>query len=269
MSIYALEVEYITQGSENTIQFPFKSSTSTYKLPTENKELKQQYKNNEADDLQHIKATKSLDGNRNIVLSSATPQRSSSIIISRSTLKRNMNHKGFGKAVFFLYENMENLFQTRYSNIASSINSKSSTNNEEILLSHIISGSLGRGHNSKLDDSVLINFVHIRNISNTHPFGAPVCVAWNSEIDNWSESGCHLLKSNGTMSSCKCTHLGTFTLLLRNGSSNSPLMSEDVLSNSDHQPNHILIAEVITYIAVGLSIILIVIILFKVGKFLS
>ena len=266
MSIYALEVEYITQGSENTIQFPFKSSTSTYKLPTENKELKQQYKNNEADDLQHIKATKSLDGNRNIVLSSATPQRSSSIIISRSTLKRNMNHKGFGKAVFFLYENMENLFQTRYSNIASSINSKSSTNNEEILLSHIISGSLGRGHNSKLDDSVLINFVHIGNISNTYPFGAPVCVSWNSEIDNWSEAGCHLLKSNGTMSICKCNHLGTFTLLLRNGSSNSPLMSEDVSSNSEHQPNHILIAEVITYIAVGLSIILIVIILFKVGK---
>ena len=102
MSIYALEVEYITQGSENTIQFPFKSSTSAHKLPTENKELNQQYKNNEADDLQHMKAMKSLDGNRNIVFSSATPQRSSFIIISRSTLKRNMNHNTVENTYFIL-----------------------------------------------------------------------------------------------------------------------------------------------------------------------
>ena len=95
---------------------------------------------------------------------------------------------------------------------------------------------------------------------------SPACVSWNSDVDGWQESGCRLVATNNTMSVCECDHLGNFALLLRNKTSNSPFMSEDVVATSNNQTtSHILIAEVITYIAVALSIILLVIIIFKVS----
>ena len=123
--------------------------------------------------------------------------------------------------------------------------------------------SLGRGHNAELDQPVVINFHHAYNISTKM---SPACVSWNPDVDVWQESGCRLVATNITMSVCECGHLGNFALLLRNKTSNSPFMSEDVVATSNNQTtSHILIAEVITYIAVALSIILLVIIIFKVS----
>ena len=262
MSIYVLDVQYIKQTTENKITFPFKPSTYILKQKVE-----QQYNNNESDGAANVKAEKSLDANRlsmvRKMFTSDEAQKSNSITISWSALKRNMNHKGFGKAVFYSYKHMTNIFKTQTSTFA--LSSVDSLDNSDILLSDIISASLGRGHNEELEHPVVINFRHIQNSSYMNPFGFPVCVSWNSDIDSWSETGCHLITTNTTTSICECTHLGSFGLLLRNRTSNSPLMSDDVVKSSENISSHILIAEVITYIAVALSIILVVIILFKVS----
>ena len=262
MSIYVLDVQYIKQDTENKITFPFKPSTYILKQKVE-----QQYESNESDGAANVKAEKSLDANRlssfRKMFTTDETQKSNSITISWSALKRNMNHKGLGKAVFYSYKHMKNIFKAQTSTFASS--SVNSLENSDVLLSDIISASLGRGHNEELEHPVVINFRHSQNSSYMNPFGFPVCVSWNAEIDSWSETGCHLLTTNTTTSICECTHLGSFALLLRNRTSNSPLMSDGVVKSSENISSHILIAEVITYIAVALSIILVVIILFKVS----
>ena len=224
----------------------------------------QQYNNNESE-ASNTEAKKSLDRSHGIVRTMLGPDNNlgtNSITISWSELKRNMNHKGFGKAVFFMYKNMENIFKPTPTNLVTS--SFGSFENSGILLSHIISASLGRGHNAELDHPVIINFEHIQNVTHINPFGVPVCVSWNSETDNWSEMGCRLLKTNRTMSVCECNYLANFALLLQNRTSTPLTMTEDNPQSSGTLTHHIFIAELITYIAVALSIILIVIILFKV-----
>ena len=253
MSIYVLDVQYITQNTENKITFPFEPSNNMLKQKREPK-----YGNNESDDTSSNVA-KSLDTNRG----SDKKRETNSVTISWSALKRNMNHKGHGKAVFFMYNNIENLFKSRENYLGSTeINDPKES---DVLLSHIISVSLGRGHNSELEEPVIIEFRHIPNVSHSNPSGKPICVSWNTEIDTWSGSGCRLLKTNNDMSICECKHLASFALLLRNETSNPVFISEDVTNFSESISSHILIAEVITYIAVALSIILIVIILFKVS----
>ena len=267
MSIYVLDVQYIKQSTESNIRFPFKPSSFVEKL----EQGEPLYNNNVANgNTLNGQATKSLDANRrsivntNFANSEDEKQKSNSIIISWSVLKRNMNHKGFGKVVFFAYKNFKNIFKSRKLDSESTIPAE----NSDILMSDIISVSLGRGHNAELDEPVVINFHHFKNISSTSSDGmSPACVSWNPDLDKWQESGCRLVATNITSSVCECGHLGTFALLTRNKTSNSPLMSEDVVvtTSSDHSTSHVLIAEVITYIAVALSIILLIMIIFKVS----
>ena len=267
MSIYVLDVQYIKQNTESNIRFPFKPSGFIEKQ----KQEEQQYNNNVAKgNTVNGKATKTLDANRrsivntNFVSSQDEKQKSNSIIISWSVLKRNMNHKGFGKVVFFAYKNLENVFKSRKSGLTTN-----PTENSNILMSDVVSVSLGRGHNAELDQPVVINFHHYENISSySLDQLSPACVSWNTDLDRWQESGCRLVATNITTSVCECGHLGNFALLMRNRTFNSPFMSEDVVvtSSGDQESNHILIAEVITYIAVALSIILLILILFKVSK---
>ena len=174
-----------------------------------------------------------------------------------------MNHKGFGKVVFFAYKNLGNVFKSRKNDLQF-INLDESSN---ILLSDVVSVSLGRGHNAELDQPVVINFHHYENISTINSDKmSPACVSWNPDLDSWHESGCRLLATNFTTSVCECDHLGNFALLMQNKTFNSPFMSEDVFvtSSDDRGASHVLIAEVITYIAVALSIILLILIYKKV-----
>ena len=264
MSIYVLDVQYIKQNTESNIRFPFKSSSFVVKQ----KLGEQHYNNNEAKgNTENGKAAKTLDANRrsivntNFVSSDDEKQKSNSIIISWSVLKRNMNHQGFGKVVFFEYKNLEHVFKSQRFNAEESIEH---AKRSDILISDVVSVSLGIGHNAELDQPVVINFHHSKNIS-TKLF-QPACVSWNPDVDGWQESGCRLVATNFTMSVCECGHLGNFALLLQNKTSNSPFLSEDVIATSNNQTtSHILIAEVITYIAVALSIILLVMIVFKVS----
>ena len=253
MSIYVLDVQYIKQREgESKITFPFKPSTSMLQ-----QKQGQQHNNDESKAL-NGEAKKSLNENSIMLVSD---EDTNSITLSWSALKRNMNHKGLGKAVFFMYKNMENIFKLKQTSLDTS-----SQENSVVLISHIISASLGRGHNEELADPAIIKFEHIQNITYINPFGVPVCVSWNSETHNWSEKGCRLLKTNFVMSVCECNYLANFALLLRNGTSNPLSMEKDVTQLSGNLTSHIFIAEVITYVAVALSIIFIVLILFKVSK---
>ena len=122
--------------------------------------------------------------------------------------------------------------------------------------------------NSKMIFQIIYYFHHYKNISSIHSDRlSPACVSWNPDLDSWHETGCRLFVTNITTSVCECDHLGNFALLMQNKTSNSPFMSEDVFvtSSDDQGPSHVLIAEVITYIAVALSIILLILIVFKVS----
>ena len=218
MSIYVLDVQYIKQSTESNIRFPFKPSSFVEKL----EQGEPLYNNNVANgNTLNGKATKSLDANRrsivntNFANSEDEKQKSNSIIISWSVLKRNMNHQGFGKVVFFAYKNLEHIFKSQRFD---SEDSSNPTEKSDILISDVVSVSLGRGHNAELDQPVVINFHHAYNISTKM---SPVCVSWNPDVDGWQDSGCRLVATNITMSVCECGHLGNFALLCL-----SPLFSK-------------------------------------------
>ena len=140
MSISVLDVQHINLHKEKEITFPFKQKE--FKLQQE--EEGQQYNPNESS-ASNMKGGKSFDENRSIVSSMLSTDYSSSInsiSLPWSALKKNMNHKGFGKAVFFTFKDIGDIFETTKNEPSTS---------SGVLISHIISASLGRGHNTDLD----------------------------------------------------------------------------------------------------------------------
>ncbi|XP_007489107.3 adhesion G protein-coupled receptor E3 [Monodelphis domestica] len=82
------------------------------------------------------------------------------------------------------------------------------------LNSRIVSGTTGLRQNSNLASSVILTFHHLQeNFSQDLQF---LCVYWDSskEGGSWSRKGCSLVKTNDTHTSCSCSHLSSFALLM-------------------------------------------------------
>ncbi|XP_044526428.1 putative adhesion G protein-coupled receptor E4P [Gracilinanus agilis] len=82
------------------------------------------------------------------------------------------------------------------------------------LNSRVVSGTTGLRQNSNLASSVILTFQHLQeNSSQDQQF---LCVYWDSskEGGSWSRKGCSLLKTNDTHTSCSCSHLSSFALLM-------------------------------------------------------
>ena len=81
-----------------------------------------------------------------------------------------------------------------------------------VLNSRVISASLGRpGRHIELKEPVTINLRHIKDQNMTDP----ICVFWDYEVHAWSDSGCKLVATNATGTTCQCNHLTNFALLMK------------------------------------------------------
>ncbi|XP_078619897.1 adhesion G-protein coupled receptor G6-like isoform X2 [Branchiostoma floridae x Branchiostoma japonicum] len=72
----------------------------------------------------------------------------------------------------------------------------------------IISATVGGMHVSNLYDPVQVNF---RRLITT---GTPVCVFWDTSINDWSREGCQLASDQNDIITCECNHLTNFAVLM-------------------------------------------------------
>ena len=85
-----------------------------------------------------------------------------------------------------------------------------------------------------------------------------MCVFWNFELPGWSDSGCWVTKTNVTSTTCECEHLTNFAVIMKKSSSDRNVISAKL------GPTTVFVLEIVTYVAVALSIVFIFIILYKV-----
>ena len=118
-----------------------------------------------------------------------------------------------------------------------------------------MSASLSQGRHIQLPKKVRLSFPHLApNLT------SPICVFWNFELSGWSDSGCSVKTSNDTLTVCECDHLTNFALLMRKPEESSQ-------NSAKLSPTTLKVLEIVTYIAVALSVVFIFIILFKVSAY--
>ncbi|XP_068939276.1 adhesion G protein-coupled receptor E3-like [Petaurus breviceps papuanus] len=82
------------------------------------------------------------------------------------------------------------------------------------LNSQVVSTAVGSQQSESFSLSVLLSFKHIQKKKAEE---RPLCVYWKAlgeEGGVWSEDHCNLYKSSETHTSCNCTHLSTFAVLM-------------------------------------------------------
>ena len=98
--------------------------------------------------------------------------------------------------------------------------------------------------------------------------GTPVCVFWDSDAHGWSDRGCRLAYTDGERSECECDHLTHFGLLKADAAGGVFGGNGDVTSTKSHvtgfEKSPYFVVEVVTYVAVAVCSIFLVIIILKV-----
>ena len=165
--------------------------------------------------------------------------------LPKEALQEN-TYRGLSKSVFFEYKTLHDLLMPAEKFIADLPDIE-----DYVLNSRIVSASLGQGRHIQLPQKVLLTFPHLApNLT------SPLCVFWNFELSGWSDSGCSVKSSNESQTICQCDHLTNFALLMR--------PPPELKSNAKLSPTTVIVLEVVTYVAVALSIVFIFIILYKV-----
>ena len=119
------------------------------------------------------------------------------------------SQSGLTDAVFFSYANLHQILSgARFNLVESPFPSPNLTLN-----SRIISASLGRAgrHVELTGGPVRVTLRHLVAENMT----SPVCVFWDFEEHSWSDSGCRVAFTNGSITTCECDHLTNFALLMR------------------------------------------------------
>lgn len=81
---------------------------------------------------------------------------------------------------------------------------------KKIINSKVLSASLGKGRHIQLTHPVTLCLKHLqlKNVSN------PSCVFWDYTQTQWSTEGCSLIKTNLTHTTCQCSYLSSFALMV-------------------------------------------------------
>ena len=103
-----------------------------------------------------------------------------SIHIPANTLRQHYRNTGLVKVIFFSYKQLENIvadyFPPRFG---------------KVLNSRIVTATLdGRG--SVLHEPVLVTLMHTR----AEGMGRPVCMAWDRDAGDWTDSVCRVVTYN-------------------------------------------------------------------------
>ncbi|XP_036090211.1 adhesion G protein-coupled receptor E3 [Rousettus aegyptiacus] len=104
------------------------------------------------------------------------------------------------------------------------------------LNSQVVSAAIGPKRNTSLSNSVILSFQHVKMKTLSKK---AFCVFWKSteEGGHWSRDGCFLIQVNKSHTTCRCTHLSSFAVLL-------------AFTNQEEDPT----LAVMTYVGLSLSL---------------
>ncbi|TNN84049.1 Adhesion G protein-coupled receptor L2 [Liparis tanakae] len=172
-----------------------------------------------------------------------------SIQLSANTVKLN-SRNGVAKLVFVLYKNLGQFLSAENSTIKMA-NEAYGRNVSVAVNSDIIAASINKESSRVfINDPVIFTLEHI---DMEHYFNSN-CSFWNyserSMMGHWSTQGCKLLDSNKTHTTCSCSHLTNFAIL----------MAHREISVNDRV--HELLLTVITRVGVVVSLVCLTISIF-------
>uniref|UniRef100_A0A8C2RQV6 Adhesion G protein-coupled receptor L1 n=1 Tax=Capra hircus TaxID=9925 RepID=A0A8C2RQV6_CAPHI len=129
-----------------------------------------------------------------------------SIQLSANTIKQN-SRNGVVKVVFILYNNLGLFLSTENATV------KLAGGASLVVNSQVIAASINKESSRVfLMDPVIFTVAHLENHFNAN------CSFWNyserSMLGYWSTQGCRLVESNKTHTTCACSHLTNFAVLM-------------------------------------------------------
>ncbi|XP_056671421.1 adhesion G protein-coupled receptor L2 isoform X8 [Monodelphis domestica] len=174
---------------------------------------------------------------------------SNSIQLSANTVKQN-SRNGLAKLVFIIYKSLGQFLSTENATIK--LGSDFVGRNSTIAVnSHVISASLNKESSRVyLTDPVLFTLEHIDpdNYFNAN------CSFWNyserTMMGYWSTQGCKLVDTNKTHTTCACSHLTNFAILMAH--------REIAYKDGVHE----LLLTVITWVGIVISLVCLAICIF-------
>ncbi|XP_061604272.1 adhesion G protein-coupled receptor L1 isoform X1 [Phyllopteryx taeniolatus] len=166
----------------------------------------------------------------------------SAIHLSAATIKQ-YSRNGQVKVVFILYKNLGSFLSTE--NATVKMDAQAAHGRRRLAVnSHVISASINKESSRVfLTEPVVFTLKHLQ----MENYYSPNCSFWNyserSMTGQWSTQGCRLLDSNGTHTTCSCSHLTNFAVLMTH-------------HDTDFQGRmHELILFVITWVGIVISLV--------------
>ncbi|KAF5904624.1 adhesion G protein-coupled receptor L3 isoform X1, partial [Clarias magur] len=195
-------------------------------------------------------ARMSTDGNLPDLKFPQTGDQSNSIHLSANTLKQH-GRNGEIRMAFVLYKHLGTYLSTENASMKFSSEALS-TNYTVIVNSPIITAAINKDSNKVyLSDPVIFT---VRHIQQSEENFNPNCSFWSyskrSMTGFWSTQDCRLLSTNRTHTTCSCTHLTNFAVL----------MAHVDVKSAD--PVHDLLLNMITWVGILLSLVCLLICIF-------
>uniref|UniRef100_A0A8C9ZST5 Adhesion G protein-coupled receptor L1 n=1 Tax=Sander lucioperca TaxID=283035 RepID=A0A8C9ZST5_SANLU len=166
----------------------------------------------------------------------------STIQLSASTIKQ-YSRNGQVKVVFILYKNLGSFLSTENATVKMEVDGLSHDKKRLAVNSHVIAASINKESSRVfLIEPVVFTLKHLQ----LDDYYSPNCSFWNyserSMTGQWSSQGCKLLDTNNTHTTCSCSHLTNFAVLM-----------------AHHEPDvsemHELILFVITWVGIVISLV--------------
>uniref|UniRef100_M4AFL8 Adhesion G protein-coupled receptor L1 n=1 Tax=Xiphophorus maculatus TaxID=8083 RepID=M4AFL8_XIPMA len=138
----------------------------------------------------------------------------STIQLSASTIKQ-YSRNGQVKVVFILYKNLGSFLSTENATVKIEMEGSNYERKRLAVNSHVIAASINKESSRVfLTQPVIFTLKHLQNKN----YYTPNCSFWNyserSMTGQWSSQGCRLLDTNGTHTTCSCSHLTNFAVLM-------------------------------------------------------
>uniref|UniRef100_A0A3B4ADY4 Adhesion G protein-coupled receptor L3 n=1 Tax=Periophthalmus magnuspinnatus TaxID=409849 RepID=A0A3B4ADY4_9GOBI len=195
-------------------------------------------------------ARMSTDGNLPDLKFPQTGGQGNSIHLSANTLKQH-GRNGEIRIAFVLYKHIGSYLSTENASMKLG-NDAMATNYSVIVNSPVITAAINKDSNKVyLSDPVIFT---IRHLQQSEENFNPNCSFWSyskkTMTGYWSTQDCRLLGTNRTHTTCSCTHLTNFAVL----------MAHVDVKNTD--PVHDMLLDVITWVGILLSLVCLLISLF-------
>ncbi|XP_077590256.1 adhesion G protein-coupled receptor L1-like isoform X4 [Stigmatopora nigra] len=145
----------------------------------------------------------------------------SAIHLSASTIKQ-YSRNGQVKVVFILYKNLGSFLSTENATVKTDAAVAAGHGRRRLAVnSHVISASINKESSRVfLTEPVVFTLKHLQ----LENYYSPNCSFWNyserSMTGQWSTQGCRLLDANATHTTCSCSHLTNFAVLMTHHDTN-------------------------------------------------